>query len=169
MSKPVRERAPARFSFHRSSAARAGHPLDPRLSGVLSSHNPSMSKIETNKRRGVYTNVILCAALLSSSTLIEAPAFADDEDRPVIVVPRASGRDLFQNCVLCHKYDGRGGPSEGGFAADLRVTKLTRDELIQTITNGRVQKGMPPFKGVLDESKIETLATFIKEELKLKE
>ena len=128
-----------------------------------------MSKIEITKRRGAYAKIMLCATLSLSSTLIDAPALADDEDRPVIVVPRASGRDLFQNCVLCHKYDGRGGPSEGGFAADLRVTKLTRDELVQTITNGRVQKGMPPFKGVLDESKIETLATFIKEELKLKE
>lgn len=128
-----------------------------------------MSKIEITKRRRAYAKIMLCATLSLSSTLIDAPALADDEDRPVIVVPRASGRDLFQNCVLCHKYDGRGGPSEGGFAADLRVTKLTRDELVQTITNGRVQKGMPPFKGVLDESKIETLATFIKEELKLKE
>jgi mono/diheme cytochrome c family protein len=128
-----------------------------------------MSKIKTNNPRGVYAKIVFCAALSVSSTLIEAPALADDDDRPVIVVPRASGRDLFQNCVLCHKYDGRGGPSEGGFAADLRVTKLTREELVQTITNGRTQKGMPPFKGVLDESKIETLATFIKEELKLNE
>jgi mono/diheme cytochrome c family protein len=92
-----------------------------------------------------------------------------DEDRPVIVVPRASGRDLFQNCVLCHKYDGRGGASEGGYAADLRVTKLTRDELVAVITDGRVAKGMPPFRGLLDADKIKTLARFIKEELKAKE
>ncbi len=103
------------------------------------------------------------------SVLPETSALADDEDRPVIVVPRAGGRELFQNCVLCHKYDGRGGPSEGGYGADLRVTKLTREEVIQVITNGRMSKGMPPFKGILDESKIETLATFIKKDLKLKE
>ena len=82
----------------------------------------------------------------------------------MIVVPRAGGQELFQNCVLCHKYDGRGGPSEGGYGADLRVTKLTREEVIEVITNGRMSKGMPPFKGILDEAKIETLATFIKEE-----
>ena len=87
----------------------------------------------------------------------------------MIVVPRASGRDLFQNCVLCHKYDGRGGPSEGGYAADLRVTKLTRDEVVAVITNGRPAKGMPPFNGLLDPDKINTLATFIKAELKAKE
>jgi len=94
---------------------------------------------------------------------------AQDDDRPVIVVPRAGGRELFQNCVLCHKYDGRGGPSEGGYGADLRVTKLTREEVIDVITNGRMSKGMPAFKGILDESKIQTLATFIKQDLRLKE
>jgi mono/diheme cytochrome c family protein len=71
--------------------------------------------------------------------------------------------------VLCHKYDGRGGPSEGGYGADLRVTKLTREELIDVITNGRMSKGMPAFKGILDESKIQALATFVKEDLRLKE
>jgi mono/diheme cytochrome c family protein len=90
-------------------------------------------------------------------------------DRPVIVVPRAGGRDLFQNCVLCHKYDGRGGPSEGGYGADLRVTKLSYEELIEVITNGRMSKGMPAFKGILDDSKIATLANFIRNELRLKE
>jgi mono/diheme cytochrome c family protein len=94
---------------------------------------------------------------------------AQEDDRPVIVVPRAGGRELFQNCVLCHKYDGRGGPSEGGYGADLRVTKLTREELIDVITNGRMSKGMPAFKGILDESKIQALATFVKEDLRLKE
>lgn len=103
------------------------------------------------------------------------PAFApvaqaqEDNERPVIVVPRAGGREIFQACVLCHKYDGRGGPSEGGYGADLRVTKLTYEELIQVIADGRVSKGMPAFKGILDDSKIATLANFIKNDLKLKE
>jgi mono/diheme cytochrome c family protein len=110
----------------------------------------------------------IVAGLLACFSLPPLMAFAD-EDRPIIKVPRASGRDLFQNCVLCHKYDGRGGPSEGGYAADLRVTKLTREEVVGVITNGRPQKGMPPFAGMLDEFKIDTLATFIKEELKAKE
>jgi len=111
----------------------------------------------------------VCLGLLVYLYVPELTALADDEDRPVIVVPRASGRDLFQNCVLCHKYDGRGGASEGGYAADLRVTKLTRDEVVAVITHGRPAKGMPPFAGMLDEYKINTLATFIKEELKTKE
>jgi len=128
-----------------------------------------MMKIKITQQGSRRAGAALCAALSLWFVLPDAPAVAEEEDRPVIVVPRAGGRDLFQNCVLCHKYDGRGGPSEGGYAADLRVTKLTKDEVIQVITNGRMSKGMPPFKGMLDDSKIETLAKFIKEDLKLKE
>lgn len=99
----------------------------------------------------------------------ESVVFADNGGRPVIKVPRAGGRQLFQSCVLCHKYDGRGGPSEGGYGADLRVTTLTREQLMHVITYGRQAKGMPPFKDLLDEYKIDTLTTFIMEDLKLKE
>lgn len=131
--------------------------------------NFRMSKIEAGKQWKGYSKAVVWAALSLSCVLLETAALAEEEDRPVIKVPRGGGRELFQNCVLCHKYDGRGGPSEGGYGADLRVTKLTREEVIQVITNGRLAKGMPPFKGILDEEKIETLATFVKEELKLKE
>lgn len=127
-----------------------------------------MAKIETKKWWIRGAKAVIAVGLLACFSTPEFLALAD-EDRPAIVVPRASGRDLFQNCVLCHKYDGRGGPSEGGYAADLRVTKLTRDELVAVITDGRPAKGMPPFKGILDEDKINTLATFVKEELRAKQ
>lgn len=125
--------------------------------------------IEAGKRWAGGAKALALAALSLWSVLADTMALAEEEDRPVIKVPRGGGRELFQNCVLCHKYDGRGGPSEGGYGADLRVTELTREEVIQVIINGRMSKGMPPFKGILDEEKIETLATFIKLELKLKQ
>ena len=127
-----------------------------------------MVKIRTSKRWIGGTKAAIFLGLLVYFSLPQFEALAA-EDRPVIVVPRAGGRDLFQNCVLCHKYDGRGGPSEGGYAADLRVTKLTRDEVVAVITNGRPAKGMPPFNGLLDPDKINTLATFIKEGLRAEE
>lgn len=127
-----------------------------------------MAKIESRKRRAGIGKALALAALSLWCVLPDTVALAEEEDRPVIKVPRGGGRELFQNCVLCHKYDGRGGPSEGGYGADLRMTALTREEIIQVITNGRMSKGMPPFKGMLDEEKIETLANFIKEDLKLK-
>lgn len=125
-----------------------------------------MNKIGTNKRAGVI-RLALWATLSLGFPLQEAVVFADEGDRPVIKVPRAGGRELFQNCVLCHKYDGRGGPSEGGYGADLRVTTLTREQIIHVITYGRQVRGMPPFKDLLEQSKIETLATFILEDLRL--
>jgi len=115
----------------------------------------------------------LSLAIMATLTLWSFPevslVYADNGGRPVINVPRAGGRQLFQSCVLCHKYDGRGGPSEGGYGADLRVTTLTYEQLIHVITYGREARGMPPFKDLLEESKIETLAKFIMEDLKLEE
>lgn len=111
----------------------------------------------------------IAAAMLAMGFFQYAPVALADDDRPVINVPRAGGRPLFQNCVLCHKYDGRGGPSEGGYGADLRRTTLTREQLIFTITYGREAKGMPPFKDLLDATKIETLADFILNDLRLPE
>ena len=122
-------------------------------------------KAEKSKRGGAKA---LAVALLSlwSLALPNASVFAEEGDRPVIKVPRGGGRESFTtHCVLCHKYDGRGGPSEGGYGADLRVTKLTHEELIEVITNGRAGKGMPPFKGIVDDELIETLAYFIKKDL----
>lgn len=128
-----------------------------------------MIKIEARKRWAGSVKALAVAGLSLLSLISNTAVFAEEEDRPVIKVPRGGGRELFQNCVLCHKYDGRGGPSEGGYGADLRVTKLTHEELVEVITNGRAGKGMPPFKGMLDDEKIETLAHFIRKDLKLKD
>jgi len=129
-----------------------------------------MTNFKARKKRWIQGSGLLAFAALSLLSFPqESVVFADNGGRPVIKVPRAGGRQLFQSCVLCHKYDGRGGPSEGGYGADLRVTTLTRAQLIHVITYGRQAKGMPPFKDLLEESKIETLTTFILEDLKLKE
>lgn len=131
-----------------------------------------MQNLNTKTSRAGLSLALAIAALCLSGV---APRFSataqaqETDDRPVIVVPRAGGRELFQSCVLCHKYDGRGGPSEGGYGADLRVTKLSYDELVQVIADGRMEKGMPAFKGILDDSKIATLVNFIRNDLRLKD
>ncbi len=128
-----------------------------------------MNKFEAEKsKRGGAKALAVALLSLWSLAFPNATVFAEEGDRPVIKVPRGGGRESFTtNCVLCHKYDGRGGPSEGGYGADLRVTKLTHEELIEVITNGRAGKGMPPFKGIVDDEIIETLAYFIKKDLTL--
>ncbi|MFN0314610.1 MAG: c-type cytochrome [Burkholderiales bacterium] len=117
---------------------------------------------------------LLGAALFTLGTpgLQPETARAETEtgDRPVIVVPRAGGRFAFEKfgCITCHMGDGRGGQNEGGYGADLRVTKLTERELVQVIAEGRAGKGMPGFKGMIDGETLELLAKYIKGELRLK-
>ena len=105
-------------------------------------------------------------------TLTPQPVSAETEtgDRPEIIVPRGGGRAAFEKfgCITCHMGDGRGGQNEGGYGADLRVTKLTEQEVAQTIANGRAGKGMPAFKGAIDDETLGTLAKYIKEDLRLR-
>jgi mono/diheme cytochrome c family protein len=84
--------------------------------------------------------------------------------------PKLASAAAFEKfgCITCHLGDGRGGQNEGGYGADLRVTKLTEKELVQTISEGRAGKGMPAFKGLIDEETLEVLAKYIKAELRLK-
>jgi mono/diheme cytochrome c family protein len=113
----------------------------------------------------------LCAAGLAPVILVDtARAETETGDRPVINVPRAGGRAAFEkySCITCHLADGRGGQNEGGYGADLRITKLSEQEVIGVIREGRGGKGMPSFKGMIDDETLAALAKFIKEELRLK-
>jgi len=60
-----------------------------------------------------------------------------------------------QYCVTCHGITGDMGAS-GAF--DLTSTKLSLDEKISVITNGR--NTMTPFKGLLSDAKIKAVAEY---------
>ena len=60
------------------------------------------------------------------------------------------GRRLFYNtaqCTYCHGWagDGSGEPQSSGGAANLRETKLTREQLIEVVSCGVPGKAMPRF------------------------
>jgi mono/diheme cytochrome c family protein len=116
--------------------------------------------------------VTMAAAMLSIGVALPTAVSAETVtgDRPVIRVPRGGGRVAFDkfNCSTCHAPDGRGGQNEGGYGADLRVTKLTEDEIVRFISEGRPAKGMPSFKVMIDEETMKTLAQFIKNDLRMK-
>lgn len=110
----------------------------------------------------------MCVPVIA--TCLPIAAVAQEEERPVIVVPRGGGKETFTRfCTTCHMPDGRGGQNEGGYGADLRVTKLTAEEVAGVITNGRQPKGMPSFKGIIDEEKIDLTAIYVKTVIKLKQ
>jgi len=84
-------------------------------------------------RRAV-TGLLLSAA-------VTRPAAADDF---------AFGRRIFQDkaqCSYCHGWagDGAGAPQSSGGAANLRETKIGREQLIEVISCGVPGKAMPRF------------------------
>jgi mono/diheme cytochrome c family protein len=115
------------------------------------------------KRLTANFTVAALAAVSASALMAMAPAaMAQDDDRP-INVPRGGGKVTFtQFCTTCHMPDGRGGQNEGGYGADLRKTPLDVNMVVQVIANGRAGRGMPAFKGLIDEENIRLVAEFIK-------
>ena len=104
--------------------------------------------------------LILCVILpgVAMSQTSEADAIAD----------MRKGKKLYARCVPCHKQDGSGGPSYGGYAANLRDTQLNHEEIVAVIANGRRNKGMPTFKPILSMREIEVVAKFIQAQFKAK-
>lgn len=68
------------------------------------------------------------------------------------------GADIYKDqCTLCHGKDGRLGING---AKDLTLSSLTRDEMIQVVTNG---KGlMMPYQRVLDPKEIEAVVHHVR-------
>jgi hypothetical protein len=84
---------------------------------------------------------LLLVPLLLAVIVTALPARADDYD---------FGRRMFLNkaqCSYCHGWagDGAGEPQSSGAAANLRITTLTRDQLIEVISCGIPGKAMPHF------------------------
>ena len=117
------------------------------------------------KRLTANFKVVAVAALSAWALMAVAPtAMAEDDDRPKSV-PRGGGKVAFtQFCTTCHMPDGRGGQNEGGYGADLRKTPLDVNMVVHVITNGRAGRGMPAFKGLIDEENIRLVAEFIKDD-----
>src|SRR5271156_4398893 len=81
------------------------------------------------------------ALLLLAAVVAALPARADEYD---------FGRRIFLDktqCSYCHGWagDGAGEPQSNGAAANLRVTPLKRDQLIEVISCGIPGKAMPHF------------------------
>ena len=115
-----------------------------------------------------YTKILFISMIILTFFFL-IPAISVAEERKKIVVPRGGGESEFRrHCITCHKWDGRGGYSEGGMAADLRVTPLPIEALAYIIKNGRIERGMPAFAGTIGDNRIHEMAVFIKTKLRLK-
>lgn len=73
--------------------------------------------------------------------------------------PKIDGKKIYkQYCITCHGLYGDMGASG---AANLAESKLSLDERIQVITNGR--NTMAAFKSLLNEDKIKAVAKYTQE------
>jgi glucose/arabinose dehydrogenase/cytochrome c553 len=82
----------------------------------------------------------------------------------VVPAPAAAGEmaDLFtKNCAPCHGTDLAGGRGPSLFADSL-LSKSSDDALRQTIREGRVDAGMPAFKGQLSDEEIGRLLAYLR-------
>jgi Cytochrome C oxidase, cbb3-type, subunit III len=100
-----------------------------------------MTAIDTGRRQWKLQRYQVCVAASLLAILLVRPASADDF---------AFGRRIFQDkaqCVFCHGWagDGAGAPQSSGSAANLRETKLTRDQLVEVISCGLPGQAMPRF------------------------
>lgn len=73
-----------------------------------------------------------------------------------------AGRKLYYTwCTQCHGPKADGVSRFGNYAADLRKFWRGYSEFVTIVTNGRPEKQMPPWKEVLDKTKISQVGAFL--------
>ncbi|MEY3051074.1 MAG: hypothetical protein RLY31_859 [Bacteroidota bacterium] len=88
-------------------------------------------------------------------------AASDDGQQAVAARPAKAvdGEKIYKTyCVTCHGVYGDMGAS-GAF--NLQTSQLSLKERIEVVTNGR--NAMTPFKGLLNEEKIEAVAKYVEQ------
>ena len=68
-------------------------------------------------------------------------------------------------CIACHATDVTGNPTTGAPSLHGIGDVLTKDQIVDTITNGKAG-GMPPFKSTLSADEINQLATWLSKQKK---
>jgi cytochrome c oxidase cbb3-type subunit III len=79
----------------------------------------------------------------------------------------AAGEKLFKEkgCVVCHGAMGEGNKIGPNLCDNFWISGCTPEDVVKTITEGRPEKGMTPFKAILSEAQIDQVATYILESL----
>lgn len=99
---------------------------------------------------------------LAAANRVDDPGIWAMSRNPDIV---AQGQAIFtQNCIPCHKASLRG-VDDGGIGADLRLTSWLHGghptDLVNTVTHGVPEKGMPTWGPILGQRKIVQVVAYV--------
>ena len=73
-----------------------------------------------------------------------------------------AGRDIFQSkCIACHGVQGQGGIG-ANLTDDYWLHGGKLSEILKSVTNGVLDKGMPPWGPVLKQDELYSVAVFVK-------
>ena len=89
------------------------------------------------------------------------PEAVKEEKKKIKGPPPLVHTEFYGLCATCHKPDGRGGRSYGGYAANLHETELELEGLIYFMKYGRPDKGMPSFDGIIGDRGMNAVANYI--------
>ena len=123
-------------------------------------------------RRFLSALILMATVAACQQAAVEQPSVAVDAGTTpaaATAVANQPGRDnpariLFEtNCATCHGADLSGGRAPSLFSQRFLVDR-TDTQIQQVVMQGIEQVGMPPFAGILSESEIWMLVTFIRNE-----
>jgi len=98
--------------------------------------------MQTSSRLRSAVALALLATVMAASGPSRARDVQNAEETRIV----EHGKDIFKTkavCQFCHKWDASGDQGYGGNALSLRKTKLTREQVTETIKCGRPGTGMP--------------------------
>jgi mono/diheme cytochrome c family protein len=101
---------------------------------------------------------MLSGLLLACGGESENPNFPAKGAAKAAMSAGPNGEKIFKiHCVACHGVKGDMGVNG---AANLVESMLPLSERIQTVTHGRIEKGMTPYKGILSPEEIKAVAEY---------
>ncbi len=111
---------------------------------------------------------------VNTNTTVNTPAIAPTNAQPTAAMDEmASAKKVYMdNCAKCHKEDGTGGKvvidGETLKADNLTSENIKKDddaEIIEHITEGIPDEGMPAFKDRLSDEQIKSVVKYIRKDL----
>ncbi len=106
---------------------------------------------------GIFVTVVIAGLLLSSCGGTES-APTSTPTTPTI----DAGAIYKTRCVACHGANRQGMPTLGPALTPESLAELSDAEVKDTISNGRVDTIMPPWKNILNSEEIDALVQFVK-------